>query len=252
MKENIVELVETYIRDHISEFHEAKIEKLKKLKLNEILKRKNPYMFKAKYLEDEHSLVKSLMDAVCSSSEETIFGDWLERLAIFVAHEVYGGYKSTTKGVDLEMDKDGIHYIISIKSGPHWSNSSSLDSQKKKFQAAQRVYRTGGNTKECKAIIGCCYGKTYSPYDDPMKMCGQSFWEFISGSSTLYIDIIEPLGTEAKAKNEAYQREYNKLKNVLVNDFGHKYCLKDGAIDWEKIVRLNAEKTQPRTPKQTN
>lgn len=247
MKENIIECAEAYIREHISEFHEARIEKLNKMKLNEILKRKNPYMFKAKYLDSADDLVKSLMDAVCSSSEETLFGDWLERLAIYVAHIVYGGYKSTTKGVDLEIDKEDIHYIVSIKSGPHWSNSSSMDSQKKKFQAAQKVYRTGGNTKECKAVIGCCYGKTYTPYDDPIKMCGQSFWEFISGSSTLYIDIIEPLGTDAKAKNETYQREFNKLKNKLSKEFITKYCKKDGSIDWEKIVKFNSEKSTPKS-----
>ncbi|MCB1935052.1 MAG: hypothetical protein KDF59_03835 [Nitrosomonas sp.] len=30
------------------------------------------------------------------------------------------------------------------------------------------------------------------------KYCGQQFWEFISGTSNLYTDIIEPLGHEAK------------------------------------------------------
>lgn len=242
MKKNVIEYAEAYIKEHISEFHESKIEKLKNMKLDTVLKRKNPYMFKAKSLDNADGLVKGLMDAVCSSSEETLFGDWIERLAIYIAGEMFGGRKSTTKGVDLEMDKDNIHYIISIKSGPNWSNSSSMDSQKKKFKEAQRVYRTGGNTKECKAIIGCCYGKTYSPYDDPMKMCGQSFWEFISGSPTLYLDIIEPLGTDAKAKNEAYQKAFNQLKNKLSNEFMTKYCRKDGSIDWEKFVRFNSEK----------
>lgn len=246
MKEKVIECAEEYIREHISEFHTSKIEKLKAMKLNEILRRKNPYMFKAKSLDDANDLVKNLMDAVCSSSEETLFGDWLERLAIYIANKVYGGYKSTTNGVDLEMDKDNIHYIISIKSGPHWSNSSSMDSQKKKFQAAQRVYRTGGNTKECKAIIGCCYGKTYTPFDDPIKMCGQSFWEFISGSPTLYLDIIEPLGTESKAKNEAYLNDFNKQKNKLSKEFITKYCKDDGSIDWEKIVKFNSEKKKTR------
>ena len=107
---DIIARVEKYVSEHIADFHEARINKLKKLKIDEILRRKNPYLFKAKNLEDPCILVESLMDAVCSSSEETLFGDWLEKLAIYVAGEVYGGAKSTTKGVDLEMDKDDVHY----------------------------------------------------------------------------------------------------------------------------------------------
>lgn len=238
---DIISSVEKYISEHIAEFHEARIEKLKKLKINEILRRKNPYMFKAKFQEDPFELVKSLMDAVCSSSEETIFGDWLEKLAIFVAGEVYGGQKSTTKGVDLEMDKDDVHYIISIKSGPNWSNSSSMTKQKEYFSTAQRVYRTGGNRKACKSLIGCCYGKKNDPDSDPIKLCGQSFWQFISNSDSLYLDIIVPLGTDAKIKDEAYKIEYKKIRTGLYTKFIHNYCNKDNTINWEKIVRLNAE-----------
>ena len=238
---DIITSVENYISEHIAEFHQARIEKLKGLKLNEILRRKNPYMFKAKYLEDACELVNSLMNAVCSSSEETIFGDWLEKLAIFVAGEVYGGKKSTTKGVDLEMDKDGIHYIISIKSGPNWSNSGSMTNQETNFKTALRVYRTGGNKGECKALIGCCYGKRNNPYSDPIRLCGQSFWQFISNSDTLYMDIIVPLGTDAKNRNEAYMVEYNKIKTGLTAEFIKKYCNNDNSVNWEKIVRLNAE-----------
>ena len=238
---DIITRVKDYVSGHIAEFHEARIEKLRTLRLHEILRRKNPYMFKAKNLEDPCDLVKSLIDAVCSSPEETIFGDWLEKLAIYVAGEVYDGKKSTTKGVDLEMDKDGIHYIISIKSGPNWSNSSSLNNQVEKFRTAQKVYRTGGNKRECKALIGCCYGKKNNPFSDPIILCGQSFWQFISDSDTLYMDIIVPLGTDAKAKNEAYMVEYNKLKTGLTVEFINEYCNADNSINWEKIVRLNAE-----------
>lgn len=238
---DIIARVENYVSEHIADFHEARINKLKKLKIDEILRRKNPYLFKAKNLEDPCVLVESLMDAVCSSSEETLFGDWLEKLAIYVAGEVYGGAKSTTKGVDLEMDKDDVHYIISIKSGPNWSNSSSMTKQKEYFKTAQQVYRTGGNKKPCQSLIGCCYGKKNDPYSDPIKLCGQSFWQFISDSETLYMDIIVPLGTDARNKNEAYKTEYTNIKTGLTVEFIKKYCNADNSINWEKILRLNAE-----------
>lgn len=59
------------------------------------------------------------MDAHISSNEETVFGDWLEGLAIFINSKVYDGRKSGITGIDLEFDKDGIRYIVTIKSGPN-------------------------------------------------------------------------------------------------------------------------------------
>jgi len=244
----VISRVEEYVSEHISEFHESRIKKLQELKLDAILKKKNPYLFKAKFLENAQDLVKSLVEAVVSSSEETLFGDWLEQLAIFIASDIFGGHKSSTEGVDLEMDKDGVHYIISIKSGPNWSNSSSMKKQNDHFKKAKQVYRTGKNKVICEAIIGCCYGKKYSVDDTKTIICGQRFWHFISGSETLYTDIIAPLGTDARAKNEAYMIEYNQLLNRLTNDFTTRYC-DNGKILWEKITQLNASIPVPRKKK---
>jgi hypothetical protein len=37
-----------FVEDNIGNFHEARLNGLKKLKLDKVLKRKNPYLFKAK------------------------------------------------------------------------------------------------------------------------------------------------------------------------------------------------------------
>ena len=106
----LIKQVELYVSENISQFHEARINKLKTLELDDLLKRKNPYMYKAKNINAADQLVRGLADAFMSSAEETMFGDWLEGLAIFVARESFGGYKSSADGIDLEMDKDGYHY----------------------------------------------------------------------------------------------------------------------------------------------
>ncbi|HEO65645.1 MAG TPA: hypothetical protein ENI73_07225, partial [Spirochaetes bacterium] len=36
------------------------------------------------------------------------------------------------------------------------------------------------------------------------KYCGQRFWEFISGCLNLYLDLIKPLGHQAKERNDEY------------------------------------------------
>jgi len=97
--------VQQYVEDNIGKFHEKRISSLQGLKLKTILRKKNPYLFRAKYLLTAEQIVRSLTDAFISSNEETIFGDWLEGLAIFVNGKVYGGRKSGINGIDLEFDK---------------------------------------------------------------------------------------------------------------------------------------------------
>ena len=126
MNKDLINEVEGYVAANIGFFHEARIEKLKSLRLENLLVRKNPYLYKAKDLNTPQDVVESIASAYMSSAEETMFGDWLEGLAIYIAKFVYNGHKSSAEGMDLELDKDGIHYFISIKSGPNWSNSSSL------------------------------------------------------------------------------------------------------------------------------
>lgn len=249
--ESIIEDVKKYVNDHICEFHEKRIEKLKSLKLDKLLKAKNPYMYRAKDLNKASEIVESIAAAYMSSAEESIFGNWLEGLAIFVASKVYNGRKSAVEGVDLEMDINNVHYIISVKSGPKWSNSSSLRALRSNFQKAKRVFMTSGNGGIIKAIEGCCYGKEYKidNTDNHEKICGQRFWALISGDNELYAKIIEPLGNKAHEENVAYKEQYDKMINEFTAEFMSKYCNKDYSINWDKIVELNSGIPQPRNSK---
>jgi len=49
-----------------------------KLSLPQVLKRKNPYLLKSKYVLTAEQIVKNMVDAHISLNEETIFSDWLE------------------------------------------------------------------------------------------------------------------------------------------------------------------------------
>lgn len=242
----LVEEIEQYVAQHITEFHAARLAKLQELRLSTLLKQKNPYLFKAKDLATPQEIVEALSSAFMSSAEESIFGNWLEKLAIFVASKTYDGRKSACEGMDLEMDKEGVHYFVSIKSGPKWGNSSSKGKLKDHFRTVTRVYRTGGNQTPCECIEGCCYGRDRSTSDIHVKICGQAFWEFISGVPTLYTDIIGPLATRAKECNEQYRIEYAKVITRFTRDFIALFAKEDGSIDWDSIVALNSGKTANR------
>lgn len=238
-KNEIVEFIESNIR----QFHSRRLENLLALQLKKILSRKNPYLFKAKNQNTAHDLVKTILDAHLSSQEEGIFGGFLEELAVFICWKVYGGKKSSSEGIDLEFSKDNIMYIVSIKSGPNWGNSPQIARMKDDFKRAKRILGTNTSALKVIAVNGCCYGKDNRPdKGDYLKLCGQRFWEFLTGDDDLYTEIIEPLGYKAKEKNEEFAEEYSKVINKFTLEFSKEYCASDGSILWKKLVRFNSGK----------
>ena len=242
MKSIILDDVRAYVKKDIGVFHKNRLESLGNLKLNKILKRKNPYLFKAKNILIAEELVKGLLDAFLSSREETIFGDFLEGLAIYINGRVYNGKKSIAEGIDMEFDKGGVRYIVAIKSGPNWGNSSQITKMREDFKKAKKILRQRNSNLLIEAVNGCCYGQERNPdKGDYYKYCGQMFWEFISNNKDLYVEIIEPLGHKAKEKNEKFQNEYAKIINKFTVEFSNKFCI-EGEIDWDTLVRYNSSK----------
>ena len=90
-KQEVINEITHYVENNIEKFHSKRIEKLNTLRLTSILKKKNPYLFKAKNILKAHDLIQAIVNAFLSSSEEGIFGDWLEGLAIFINQKVYNG-----------------------------------------------------------------------------------------------------------------------------------------------------------------
>jgi len=241
MKKLQLKDVAKYVENNIGTFHAKRIQSLDDLKLIKVLKRKNPYLFKAKYVLTADQIVRSIIDAHISSNEETIFGDWLEGLAIFINGKVFGGKKSGITGIDLEFDNEGNRYIVNIKSGPNWGNSRQVPKMIDDFKTAMKALRTSGSKLNVIAVNGCCYGIDNKPDKGVYyKYCGQKFWQFISGDSNLYTDIIEPLGHKAKERNEDFQNLYIQRINLFIKEFLIEYCDKNGNIDWNKIVKLNS------------
>jgi hypothetical protein len=241
MKNLNLEDVTQYVEKNIETFHKKRIQSIDSLKLTQVLKRKNPYLYKAKYVLTAEQIIRGIVDAHISSSEEGIFGDWLEGLAIFINEQVYGGKKSGIQGIDLEFDKDGNRYIVNIKSGPNWGNSSQINKMVSDFRTAKKTLRTSNSHLNVIAVNGCCYGRDNKPdKGDYFKYCGQRFWEFISCNENLYIEIIEPLGHKAKEKNDNFLKSYSQIINLFTKEFANEFCKENGEIDWEKLVRLNS------------
>lgn len=234
--------IEQYVEKNIQSFHTKRLEGLKIGNIKKLLKRKNPYLFKVKNIDNANDVVKGILDAHISSSEETKFGDWLEGLAIYICGKVYGGQKSSSEGIDLDFTKDGIRYLVNIKSGPNWGNASQINKMVDSFTSAKKTLSTSGAKISVEFINGCCYGKSSDKLQKGYyyKYSGQKFWDFVSGDSELYTKLIEPLGKKAKERNDEFMEKYNALLNKLTLQFINEFCDEEGKIDWNRIVKLNS------------
>src|SRR4030066_1817442 len=140
MKKPNLEQIYRYVENHISIFHQRRLDYVQnKVDLLKILKQKNPYLFRAKNVLTAQDLIKGFLDAFLQSQEETLFGQFIEGLAIYVCDKVYGAKKSDLTGIDLEFEKDNCIYIVEIKAGWIGGNASQLKQLKINFENAKKI-----------------------------------------------------------------------------------------------------------------
>ncbi len=238
--------------DVIKPFYEMRLERLESAKLSDISKQKNPYLFKAKNIETAGDLAKGILNAFLSSQEETMFGDLMERLAVHVCHEVFGGKKAKEgkyRSVDLIFERDKKIYVVGIKSGPNWGNSDQVSILRRNLKTAKSMLRAKVGKKEIVSVNGCMYGRDNKPHkvskkDSGLsyyKICGQPFWELISGDDQLYKKIIQPLSKEAKKKDEIFKDLYSKKVNEMTKDTVNCFYTNND-LDWDKIIEYVSKK----------
>lgn len=250
----------------VTPFYEKRLEALKKLTLDDVLKKKNPYLVKAKNIEIAGDFVKTIVDAFLSSQEETMFGGLLEGFAIHISHNLHGGFKSTYKSIDLEFERDGKYHIVGIKSSANWGNSDQVNQMRSNFIKAKEHLREAGMTRKIVAVNGCIYGKDANPMKKLSgakqkgktvdaeieadnvyyKYAGQDFWNFISDDDELYQDIIKPIDEQARTRNESFKAVYTAKINEMTQAFVENYMTADNRIDWIKIIDVVSKRAAPK------
>lgn len=239
MDDTLRRKMETFVRDNIGSFHEARIKNLQSLKLKTLLQNKNPYLFRAKSLNSAADLVDALLEARLSSSEEGSFGKFLEDLATFVAMETGGGQKSPANGIDIDLTRRGVRYLISVKSGKNWGNSSQHKTLKLHFMDAVKIIRQSKHVGQLQPTLGICYGRFKTINNGLyLHIGGQSFWHLLSDSPDFYTDIVEPLAFDAEKHDEHFKEEKSNTFNRMTREFTIEFCDQAGAIQWSKLVEF--------------
>ena len=221
---------------HIGRFNSRRLEKIRNIKLTNLVKRKNPYLFIAQQVATPEVLAEALVRATLSSSEETLFGGVLEEIAIDICEAVFGGQKSTTTGIDLDFMRDGIRYLVAIKSGPNWGNSSQKKRLQQDFRNAIIVVKQSSRNLNIQAVNGCCYGTDNREYGDYRKVCGKAFWELISGDDFLFQRLMFEID---KVSANGYQQDIARAVDTITDELKDRWSV-NGSLDWKSIIQMNS------------
>jgi len=193
--------IEAHVNKAVVTFHHMRYKSLRDIGLKQVLKKKGLYLYRAGNIWVASDLVKSLLDDLVSSSDETIFRQFLDDIALFIVSEAKRGTESASGNHEVEFTYQGNHCVVSVKMGQGYGKATFL-----------RGYR---------------------------KIIGQNIWYIIRGSEALYTDIIEPLGVRAKEHNEHFLDERARIINVLTREFTDDFC-DNGRINWRRLVEFNS------------
>ena len=223
----------------LDNFYTNLIGNIDKLNIKKVMKRKNPYLFRAKAMNGAAQIIDAILAAFVSSSEETIFGNvFFEPIATAAAQ----GQKALAEGVDIMVERDNTIYAIAVKSGTSVFNADSRKKQEQNFMAASKLAQQA--KKRFVPIVGYGYGKkktsTRGLPNFYMELAGKDFWTELTGDEEFYIKLIRFMDKLPEKYVEEFDASYQKAANRLVREFTQEFCFEDGSIDWEKLVEFNS------------
>jgi hypothetical protein len=236
--EELQRLVSKYLGD----FYKARLQRIQTLNLRSALSKKNPYLFKAIGTENASEIVEYLLNAILSSSDETIFGNtFFEPIAIVVS----GGRVGGSDGVDFATETESKYVAYAVKSGANWGNAS----QKKRLQdefleLRNRLYKIH---KQFEAVVGHGYGLDNTPAKNKKiwrDVSGQAFWKEITGDEEFYLRLIRFMRDEPQKHRAEFKKGWDQTVNRFTREFIDDFCRPDGAIDWERLTKFVSEESR--------
>jgi hypothetical protein len=220
----------------LQDFYERRVRKLEKLKLKAILRRKNPYLFKALGTQKASEIVEQILIAYIGASDETIFGDaFFEPIARIAA----GAQVSDAEGVDFIIETKDRIIAVALKSGPNIYNASQKKRQSQEFLALRsRLYKLN---KQFDPMLAHAYGRARSePTKDTVyrRRSGEDFWTEITGDTDFFRKLIRLMKEEPIKHKQKYDPAWDAAINRFSAEFIRDFCFENGNIDWEKLVQF--------------
>ena len=237
--------LQNLVTESLIKFYQQRMQRLESLQLKDVLRKKNPYLFKALGIENAAEIIEGLLGAFLTSSDETIFGNvFFEPIALAVS----GGVVASSEGVDIVVESETRYTAIAVKSGPNPFNSSQVKRQDQEFRTLRS--RLMKIQKQFDPLLGHCYGRRRGePTDKRIYRirAGQAFWAELTGDDGFYLKLMDAISrTITQEHRDRYTSAWNRAVNRYTFEFARDFCTPNGAIDWKKLLAYNSGATRPK------
>lgn len=239
--------LEQLVRACLASFYKRRVSALDSLDLTSLLRRKNPYLFRATGIATAPEMVGQLLAAHVSSSDEGIFG---EEFFEPICKAVSGAQTAGVPGVDFTIETEEAFQAIALKSGPNAFNSSQVAKQNDQFAVLQRSLQATVRRlrKAFIPVMGCGYGRVDAPPTSRRtyaKLAGQAFWEGITGDPDFYLKLVRLMRDDPDRHRDLFDQSWARAVNRFARDFLQQFCDPAGNILWEDLVRFNSGSAGP-------
>ncbi|MDP8221547.1 MAG: PmeII family type II restriction endonuclease [Candidatus Stygibacter frigidus] len=114
-----------YIEDNLTEIYYQRFISLCKLDFHKLLKQNNPFIFKIRYFHMASDIINALLETYLYSIEESLLGEFLERLASHINENYSNWEKSMMIDCFIDpIDMFGYSDFIKFKSQKFWESIS--------------------------------------------------------------------------------------------------------------------------------
>jgi hypothetical protein len=198
--------------------------KRKKISFPKLLAKSNPYEL-AVSCDTIECLVEFVLASHKQTSSKTIWGNYLETIALNISKLTINGYKSKEECTDIEWIFDGIKHYRGWKSSPKWCNADQKRTANLKVNelidtedfGSFKILTSYGKTTEKKVSNGF------------IQLSGQDAWNEIGLDNEIYNKVMSSIMDNSKIIGLF-------LENIYISD-------KDRIITWMKDNFLNNDNT---------
>ena len=204
--------------------------KRQEISFPKLLSKSNPFELVVN-CKTANDLVLFILEAHKRISSQTIWGNYLESIAVKISNITLNGYKSKEECSDLEWVKDNKKHYRGWKSSPNWCNSD----QKKAVNTKMRSLIMNDDFGSFKVLTS--YGKTTKKVSKVgfVQLSGQDAWEEISSDSDLYNKLMNAIHINNEIIGQFLENIYISDMSKSVSWFTENFTNEDTTINFNKI-----------------
>jgi hypothetical protein len=178
-----------------------------------------------------NEVVDFIMGNHIKTSSATIWGLFLELIAVKICNSVLNGYKSNQTCTDLEWVDQGKKHYRGFKSSPKWANAD----QKKTANNKDKELREQVDFGSYKVLTS--YGKTAKRTNENnfIQLSGQDAWEEISNDQDMYKKVMVGINNNSQIIGQFLNNIYTSDVDRSAKWFSDNFTT-DNQINSIKIV----------------